>query len=145
MIYLFLLVLRVIITHNGFGSAAACSPAACFSSVATFVLPSQTNLYFHRASYRRIKCKAPKEDGSITVVKISKVIRVMPGTVNVPHTFRLGSFLQLFLLFLALLSLTFLLFLDLLPQTCEDRLQDDGVFIYLLTRGKQLCFTYIYI
>lgn len=61
---------------------------------------------------------------------------------SVLRTFRLGSFLQLVLLFLALLSLAFLFFLDLLPQTREDRLQDDGVFIYLLERETQFSVTY---
>lgn len=55
------------------------------------------------------------------------------------RTFGLGSFLQLFLLFLAVLSLALLLLLNLLPQTGEDRLQDDGVFVYLHVRVKQFC------
>lgn len=50
LLYLFLLVLRVVVTHNRFGSAAARSPAACLPSLAAFVLPSQANLHFDRAS-----------------------------------------------------------------------------------------------
>lgn len=55
LIYLFLLVLRVVVAHNGFGSAAAAPPAACLPSLAAFVLPSQANLHFHGASWGRTR------------------------------------------------------------------------------------------
>lgn len=49
------------------------------------------------------------------------------------HTFGLRSFLWLVLVFLTLLPLTLFLLLNLLPQACEDWLEDDGVLIYLET------------
>lgn len=139
-IYLFLLILGVIITHDRFSSAATRPPAACFPSIAALVLPPQTDLHFHRASWGRIKCEALTENFSVAPVIDSNSWCELQSdwSRSVLHTFRLRSFLKLIFLFFALLSLAFLFFLDLLPQTGEDRLQDDGVFIYLLERETQL-------
>lgn len=46
-------------------------------------------------------------------------------------TFRLRAFVDLLLLFLAVLSLTFVLLLDLLSHAGEDGLENDGVLIDL--------------
>lgn len=54
------------------------------------------------------------------------------------RTFRLWAFIHLLFLLLTLLSITFLLLLDLLPHACEHRLEHDGVFIDLMSRDRKV-------
>lgn len=70
-IYLFLLILGVIVTHDGFSSAATRPSAACFPSIAALVLPPQTDLHFHRAGWGRIKREALTDNFSAAPVEDS--------------------------------------------------------------------------